>query len=338
VPGSNVTYLKLLGDLWGKNPVFFLLPYIWRHRARIDLIHAHSYIHFSTMQAVLAGWLLGIPVVVTLHGGVTTKSFVTKSIGEKLQLLVKNLVFDRLLGRLTIQLPDALISVSRSDLLAIGDVFHVNRVRNYYIPNAVEMLRFSATRTADRPYSLLFVGRLSNIKGADRFVEIVGSYLAKRPNDRVLILGDGDYRSEVEALAAHPNVDHVRGVPPEEMPGIYAQCRVLVITSRFEGLPTTMLEAMASGTLVFTTPVGGIPDVIKPGENGFLHDYSGPLQAADELAVIAQRLDAGDPALQEMVAEALSTIRKQFTWKSVARKNYLVYRKVLANRTTRKNP
>ena len=118
----------------------------------------------------------------------------------------------------------------------------------------------------------LFLGRISESKGALLILKAFGALPAElRARARLVFAGDG----EVEKLRAlgqeYPGaVDVYSWVDSEQRDALLAASDVFVLPSYQEGLPMALLEAMAAGLPVITTPVGGIPDVVKEGIEGFL--------------------------------------------------------------------
>ena len=131
---DNDNLLKL------KNPLFLILKYLKRNTRKYDLIHVHSYIYFSTIQTFLFKFFLNrkIPIVLHLHGGIQTEEFIASSLMERVLLLFKKYFFDLIIGKFMITRANALISVSKEDLLLVNKVFKISRkTHNYYLPNVV---------------------------------------------------------------------------------------------------------------------------------------------------------------------------------------------------------
>ena len=157
------------------------------------------------------------------------------------------------------------------------------------------------------PLSVAFVGRLSPEKGPDLFAEL--SRLAPGPSYEVF--GDGPMRAEVAApgLILH-------GARPG-MGEAWAGIGLLAITSRAEGLPLAALEAMAHGVPVAAFALGGLPELIVEGENGFLA-APGDLPA---LASAVRRWAAMDASARRAMGDAArATIAARYSrWAGVAR-------------------
>lgn len=138
-----------------------------------------------------------------------------------------------------------------------------------------------------------FLGRLDEEKGVRKLARAVTAL----PDDvEFAFIGDGDLRGWLEAELADEiaaGTVELRGwVPHDEVPAELSRLRLLVLpSSPTEGLPTTILEALACGTPVFATPVSGVPDVVRDGETGFLMESRDPGDVAHDIAGFLERDD-----------------------------------------------
>jgi len=91
-------------------------------------------------------------------------------------------------------------------------------------------------------------------------------------NIRLVIVGDGPERGNIEKLIEKLGIAHkvVLTGMREDIPALLAVMDIFVLCSKTEGMPLTLLEAMASGKAIVSSGVGGIPDIIRDGENGLL--------------------------------------------------------------------
>jgi glycosyltransferase involved in cell wall biosynthesis len=160
----------------------------------------------------------------------------------------------------------------------------------------VDIERFHPrTNHDDREQRIGYLGRLDEEKGVDVLTEVV----KRLPDDITFVfIGDGALREHIEAALAgkldRGSVEVTGWVDHEQVPNYLTDLRLLVMTSRTEGVPTTALEAMACGTPVCATPVGGIPDVVDDGETGFLLNADADAeQIADRIESIVREEDLG---------------------------------------------
>jgi glycosyltransferase involved in cell wall biosynthesis len=114
------------------------------------------------------------------------------------------------------------------------------------------------------------VGRLEHIKGTDLILTAFAKIHVKHPNTRLLIVGDGSLRKEMEAQLP-TNTQFVGTQPQERLQDYYDRIDILLMPSRSEGFGLTALEGMARGCIVVAANVGGLPEVVLDGKTGFLH-------------------------------------------------------------------
>jgi glycosyltransferase involved in cell wall biosynthesis len=116
-----------------------------------------------------------------------------------------------------------------------------------------------------------FLGRIDEEKGIRQLAAVAKSL----PDDVTFaFIGDGDLsewlQEELSTEIERGQVDYVGWVDHDDVPRELNRLRLLVMPSEpTEGLPTTILEALACGTPVYATPVSGVPDVVRDGETGF---------------------------------------------------------------------
>jgi glycosyltransferase involved in cell wall biosynthesis len=172
-------------------------------------------------------------------------------------------------------------------------------------PGRVEVLVNPAPPPVDvepaelEPGTFVFVGRLTRQKT----LRVALEALARVPAARLALVGDGPLRTELEIAAGELGVaDRTRFVGALPRPGVLAYlagARAALLTSDWENLPHAAVEALAVGTPVVSTAVGGVPEVVHDDENGLL------VEAGDVVGVAAalQRL-LEDDALRARLAAA----------------------------------
>lgn len=225
-------------------------------RYRPSVVHTHGY-----RPDVLDGSVarrFGVPTITTVHG------FTGGGLRNRLYERVQRLAFRRFAAVVAVCRPLAQ-SLMASGLR--GDRIHM--VPNAYTTSTPTLNRKSAREKlsiAEDQFVLGWVGRLSREKGADVFVDAFAR-LANTPVT-ASVFGDGPERESLRAQAsARGVVDRItwHGVV-REAASFFRAFDVLVLSSRTEGCPIVLFEAMAAGVPIVAANVGGVPDVLSPKE------------------------------------------------------------------------
>jgi len=151
------------------------------------------------------------------------------------------------------------------------------------------------------PARILSVARLAHHKGLDVLLEALGMLHARGVEFALQIAGEGPQRAELEQLAVKRGiagrVDFLGEVPHSMIADLWEEADIGVLSSRTEGLPLSVVEAMAHGRVVVASRVGGIPEVICHEENGLLVAAEDAEGLRDSLLRLIQ-----DPALRARLA------------------------------------
>jgi glycosyltransferase involved in cell wall biosynthesis len=190
------------------------------------------------------------------------------------------------------------------------------RVRRLY--NGLDLERFPFREPRDRPARIVAVGRLVEKKGFAILLEAAALLAARGVTFGVELIGTGELeqrlRQRVQELGVGACVHLLGPRPQAEMVGALAEaCAfaapcVIGSDGDREGLPTTLLEAMALGTPCVSTDVTGIPEVLHHGETGLLVPQNDPVALADAL----QRLLTDGPLRLQLARRARSQIEREF--------------------------
>lgn len=226
-------------------------------RDGVDVIHAH--LPSAHVLAGLVGRITRRPVVATIHGMAI----------EALELGISQTVGSHLV---------AVCAQAHRQALALG----VPPARVSLIPNGVDLERFrvggdgAAFRRAHGvPPDAQFVGwvgRLAPEKGPDQFLRVAELVLRRRPDVYFGMVGAGPMADDLATLARRLGLDdrlRFVGMVADTAPAYHA-FDVLAQTSRSEGMPLVLLEAMACGRAVAAIDVGGVPEVVAVDETGLL--------------------------------------------------------------------
>jgi glycosyltransferase involved in cell wall biosynthesis len=180
--------------------------------------------------------------------------------------------------------------------------------------HSVNFSQFQMTKNIrERNCIVGYIGRLSEVKGVLNFVKAAALLSNAKSDATFLIGGTGELYSEIESFIRANKVEmkiKLAGwISHNDLPQTLNKLKLLVLPSYSEALPNILLEAMACGTPVLATPVGGIPDIINNGETGFLLDSNDPSHLANEIVNLLDK-----PELLEKVAEnAFKYVRENFS-------------------------
>jgi glycosyltransferase involved in cell wall biosynthesis len=172
------------------------------------------------------------------------------------------------------------------------------------IPNCPRELFFKHDLRTDTGQSIVFTGSVGRRKGVDILLEAAEILRSRGLDNPVIVAGDDDGGGEISNFRRRAEQD---GLTDVEFRGdvdavglvkLLSGAAVFCLPSRGEGLPIAMLEAMAMGVPVVATPVGGIPDALKEGVNGYIVPVGNPLQLADKLEKLLL-----DPGLRAGIGE-----------------------------------
>lgn len=268
---------------------------------------------FFTIPCGPAAWLLnrmmGLPYVVSLRGGDVP--------GHVPEI--------RLFHTIVTPLRRAVLGRARAVIANAPGLARKSESRDpvpvHVIPNGVDTEVFQPSRTSEargERFRILFVGRLHELKNIHMVLRSAARLEADGIAVSIDLVGDGPERPALEALAAElglaPRVTWHGWRPKDEVAALYRRASCLVNPSRYEGMPNTVLEAMASGLPVVASDVGGNNDLVRSSETGFLFPLADPQALTRALGELAR-----DPALRErMGARARALAVSDYSWQGVA--------------------
>jgi glycosyltransferase involved in cell wall biosynthesis len=247
---------------------FYLASIPWRLLAdRPDILHCH--LIPSNIIAKPLGALLGVPVVIN-HDHTND----TRRADSRLLLAL-----DRFSNRFASRI--VAVSASCRDFLITRESIPASDVT--LVPNAIDLRRFSPAAARRDPARIELglpasarvvagVGRLNPQKNFSLFLDIAAQLAPRLPDLHFLLAGDGPeekmLREKAVALGISDRVTFSGYVADTRL--VYLAADVLLMPSRYEGLPMTLLEAMAMGLPVVASQLDGIAEVIGDGREGFL--------------------------------------------------------------------
>jgi starch synthase (maltosyl-transferring) len=197
---------------------------------------------------------------------------------------------------------DKIVCVSQSVAEFCSSQGRFPRGKIAVIPNGIDLDQYPATSPADLTQFgvpadrqvIVFVGRLHAQKGVDWMLQVAPQMLKQVPSLDLLLVGDGPERTALRDLAASLGIaDRVHFVRwRRDVPEILAASILLVLPSRWEGMPNVVLEAMATGLPVVSTRAAGVEELLGPlsdGQTVAVGDAEGFVRAVIELAENSSR-------------------------------------------------
>jgi len=178
------------------------------------------------------------------------------------------------------------------------------------LPNPVPLAPAPATRA--RRNAVLFLGRIEDAKGVPELLKAFAVLRMQVPDAELVCAGAGAVEAAAGRAAALGIADAVRfpgWLGEAQKRAWLARTAVFVLPSRAEGLPMSLLEAMAAGVPVVASAVGGIPDVVKHGVNGLLVAPGDPV----DLVRALRRVFRDPPLAAKLGAAARETVRTGYT-------------------------
>ena len=289
-------------------------------REAVSLVH----VYFGTEAARLLSWLpdATVPVIVSFHGADVSEA-------------ISNSELEKVCSAATLVLhrSDSL----RSALLSRGVPPSKLRANPTGVPVPEEMTPRTFSRA--KPLRLLQACRFIEKKGLDISMEAVKKLIDRGIDVQLTLAGDGPQRAELEALAVRFGIaSRVRWtgfIAPEALCEEYRQNDIFLHPSREtgtgdrEGIPNSLLEAMAHGRVVVASKHSGIPEVIENGINGWLVDHADPSLLAD--AVLNAIADPSSAI--SMASAARKTVIDRFSTESCIKQLEICYQEAMGNRS-----
>jgi glycogen synthase len=311
-----------------------------------SIVHAHTwYVQFA---GFMAKKLWGIPFVLTTHSLEPLRPWKVEQLGNAYHV-------SSWIENNGVTVADAVIAVSqetRNDVLRCFPA--VDPAKVHVIHNGIDLQQYRRAPAVDalakwgvdpeRPFAL-FVGRITRQKG---IIHLVNAIPAIDPAIQVVLCAGAPDTAEIgremaagvaEVSAGRPGVTWIREMlPREDIIQFYSHAAVFCCPSVYEPFGIINLEAMACETAVVASAVGGIPEVVVPGETGLLVDLKlkpgtfdpvDPSKFSADLAAAINRV-ALDPALQtEFGRSGRRRVEDHFSWTSIAHRTLDLYRSLV---------
>ena len=317
------------GAFW-QMPFWFagaVLLLIWNAaRGRVDLVHVHMAAYGSIprkMLLVMLSRAFRLPAVVHMHGAdfVEFMDRLPKFMFYFFINRLKNATFIVVIGEYWRYYLTQVLGIPADQVVVIHNG----------VPDPRKDAAFAGQSLERADHRLLSLGELGPRKGTPELLAALATPEVRSLSWSATLAGNGpvdEYRDQVRRLELADRVELPGWIESAQAWRLLAESGVFILPSRMEGLPVAILEAMAMGAAVVTTPVGAIPDAIEDGVTGLLV----PAGDAPALAAAIARL-LGDPGLRARLADAARRrFEAQFTIERTAERVAALYRRALVRR------
>lgn len=259
--GRNISFFSDIKAFW---KIFRIIQ-----KEKPDIVHTHK--SKAGLLGRVAAFILGVPVIIhTFHGHIFHGYF------SKLKSL-----FFILLERFLAILSNKILVISQKQYEEICFTYKIAPASKFSIvPLGFDFSSLVATHSHNSMRSswgisqddrvIGIVARLTAIKNHTMFLKAAQQILAQREKVKFVIIGDGEERANLEEYAKSLGISVIFTGWIEDRSRIYQDLDIVALTSRNEGTPVTLIEAMFCSKPVVSTKVGGVGDVVQDKENGIL--------------------------------------------------------------------
>ncbi len=308
-----------------------------------DLIHSHYWMSGVAALELRKAW--GAPIVQMFHTLGLMKNRVARGPGEAEGEY-------RLQGeRDVLRQADRIVAATPAEFAQLQWLYNADPRKIAVIPPGVDVSHFypissdEAKEVIGVPpcdQMLLFVGRIEPLKGVDILIQAIRRLRARDRDVHVCLAVIGGDPSagpleETEEMARLKEMREAAGLTDlvtflgkrgqDTLPYYYSAAEVVVVPSHYESFGMVALEAMACGTPVVASQVGGLAFLVQDGVTGFTVPVDDPAALADKLALLLS-----DPALRERLAEQALTVAQQYAWDNIAARVMALYGSVLTEK------
>jgi glycosyltransferase involved in cell wall biosynthesis len=261
--------------------------------------------------AVIAKWLYHKPLVV--RTGYTASLFAQRQSRTRLK---KN--YERM-EQFAYRHADIGVVASCQDKQYICSKYRISQEKVEVLYNYVDTTIFRPTNCEKYTDRIIFIGRLNLQKNLFNLIEAISS-----SNLTLDIYGKGELRDKLEAWAKRLNakVNFMGIVPNRELPQVLNRYRYYILPSLYEGMPKSLLEAMACGLICTGTNVEGINEIIEDGVNGYL------AKGTQTQALVEVINKATQPSHNSVTQEGIRKIHNNFSLKAAVEQEKEIFMKM----------
>jgi glycosyltransferase involved in cell wall biosynthesis len=283
-----------------------------------DVVHINSHLFLSNYQVAMAAHSLRIPIVVTVHGVMAKRGLI---------LNILQWVYWRTLARSLFNIAERVICLTNNDAAIVAEL-----VGGYdkisVIPNGVDVNFFKPSKQKVKGL-IVWVGRFVPEKGLVYLLEAMRDIVKDVPLAKLLLVGDGIMMSDLKRLSRQlglaSHVEFLGAVGRATVAEILSKASVFAFPSMREGLPFSVLEAMACGVPIVGSDISGVNDIVVDGASGLLVQPRNSRSLAKAIISLLK-----DDERRKIMSETERKITvNNYSWSSVIQKISDVYNAVI---------
>jgi glycogen(starch) synthase len=324
---------EVLAWVRGLNHAFAKAALDLGHEWRPEVVHAHDWMVADAGATLRAGF--GVPLVATVHATEAGRhqGWLPSELSKQIHHTEWWLTFEA----------RRVIACSQHMRWEVTRLFELPTDKVDVVPNGIDLAAWTARRgdaaaarrrLAPEGPMVLMVGRLEWEKGAHTLLEAMPRLRRRFPGLRLVLVGDGSQRSELEALARSKRVSRsvtfTGWLSDVDVRAVTAAADVSVVPSVYEPFGLVALEAAALGTALVVAATGGLIEFVDDGVTGLRVPPLDPAALADAVTTV---LD-DDLLARRLVRNARTRLVRDHTWHSVAERTTSVYEQAVAEERT----
>ena len=262
--------------------------------------------HFGAVNACLiVSWLFRIPVRIAYYHTSADYEYLVGMVRflQELKKIRKILVY---------KFATLIISVSKNMVDEVRNIYKVPKQKIRHFHNALRNPEMYSPAENIDPKNLICVGRLNYGKGFDILIEAMALVHKLDPEIIVSIVGEGEYASNLIDMVTSTNLEEcvlfTGRKDHDEVIKMISNAYALILPTRFDAFPYVIIEAMSVGTPVIASDVGGIPELIRNGIEGYLI----PKEEPERLAFAIMELTSDNELRNSMSKAAFTRFLQNF--------------------------
>ena len=309
--GYKILRFKPVLKIGGNSFMPMLFFKLFRTRNDFDIVHAHAHLFFSTNLCALVRRLGSPPLVITNHG----------LISQTVPMWVHK-IYIPTIAKWTFKSADKIICYTekeKSMLKKLG----IDSDKIAVIHNGTDTNMFIPCEKEKNSNQILWIGRFTPGKGVEYLIDAFNILIKEYPNLKLIMIGKGPLKGNIEQkiqnLNLSKNITIMNFIPNSKLPEIYQNSDVFVLPSINEGVPRTILEAMACGLPIVCTELPQLINIVE-GCGSLV-----PLRDPQALAEAISKIISDKERAQKLGENGRKKVVENYSWEDTVKRTINLY-------------